>query len=223
MLFENFTHPEFPHNANTVTPILSQFLVVSKSESELSYYDCYLPVSNDGQTLDFSLLRDAVLRWCNILHPAHGNAGFCVFVEPNTQTGQKYAYPFMQRFPGLDIHCPSDFSMEVEGTFNRIKCVNWLTVLNDEILAELGGLEAAKAVLEPECVVHTYEGGVVIQAGAVPQLGDTHRDVSMLEPYRKVAQFTKSARFGPYTSSLFRVFPPLVGKEEANKWVARFD
>lgn len=131
MLFEKFTHPEFPHNANTVTPILSQFLIVAKKELELSGYDCYLPVSNDGgKTLNFALLRDAVLRWCNLLHPAHGNAGFCVFVEPNTQTGQKYAYPFLQRFPGLDIHCPSTFSIKAESTFNRIKCVNWLTVLD---------------------------------------------------------------------------------------------
>jgi len=113
--------------------------------------------------------------------------------------------------------------LEVETQYNRIKCVNWLTVLDDDIVVELGGLDVAREALSPECTIHPYDGGIVVQAGDFPQLGDTQGDMECLNPYRKVARFTRPVRYGPYTSSLFRVFEPLVGKEEANKWVARFD
>jgi hypothetical protein len=110
----------------------------------------------------------------------------------------------------------------VESEFNRIKGVNWLTVLGDEVLAELGGMAAARTALEPDCTLYEYAGGVVIQAGPVPQLGDTHFGL-IPQRYRKVAHFTRPVRFENYRSSLFRVFPPLDGATEAVSWVRRFD
>jgi hypothetical protein len=119
---------------------------------------------------------------------------------------------------------PIEFISEAEGVFNRIRCINWLTVLGDEILKELGGIEAAKA-LEPECTLYPYSGGLVIQAGPHPMLGAAPMNTGPMVPeiYRKVARFTKPVRFMGYTSTLFNVDKSLDDKEEALKWVSRFD
>jgi hypothetical protein len=117
---------------------------------------------------------------------------------------------------------PVSFISKTQGVFNRIKCVNWLTVLGDEILDELGGIDLARRVLEPECTLHPYSAGIVIQAGSVPRLGDIQKG-HIPEQYRKAAHFTKSARFTGYKNPLFRVFWPMIGCEEAEKWVQRFD
>lgn len=62
----------------------------------------------------------------------------------------------------------------------------------------------------------------MIQAGDAPQLCDTHQG-DIPDAYRKVARFTKPVRFEAYRSSLFRVFAPMEGKEEAVRWAGRFD
>lgn len=216
------THPGYPSNAGTVTPYAASYLVSQESDNELSYFQCYMPVGAGGDRLNFGVLRDALLRWCDMLQPAHGAAGYCVILEIPRDTGGKYAYTHMRRHPGLDFFDPLDFSLEVESVHNRIKSVNWLTVLGDAVLAELGGLQAAKSALEPECTIHQYDGGIVIQAGEIPVLGDTHQE-DIPELYRRVARFTKPVRFGSYSASLFRVFEPMDGATEAKRWVARFD
>lgn len=115
---------------------------------------------------------------------------------------------------------PSSWKPRASSTASNAS--NWLTVLGEPILEELGGIEAARRALEPDCTLYPYPGGLLIQAGPLPQLGDTHRGL-IPERYRKVAQFTRTVRFEAYRSSLFRVFEPMVGREEAVKWVRRFD
>ena len=170
----------------------------------------------------FDTLRELVLHWSAMLKPAHGVAGFALHFEPGLEQNVKHAYATMQRHPSLEFIDSSSFSIEVRSIFNRIKGVNWLTVLGDEVLAELGGMTAARAALEPDCTLHEYAGGVVIQAGPVPQLGDTHFGL-IPQRYRKVSHFTRPVRFEDYQDSLFRVFPPLDGPTEALSWVRRFD
>ncbi|GHU04817.1 hypothetical protein FACS1894158_05920 [Betaproteobacteria bacterium] len=123
-----------------------------------------------------------------------------------------FIYPTMQRYLGLDVHVPRSFAGEAEGVFNRIKCINWLTVLGDAILEELGGL------------LYPYPGGVLIQAEEYPCLCDVEQEPVLIpEAYRKVASFTRRVRFTGYRAYLFRVAKPLVDEDEAEKWVSRFD
>ena len=222
VIFRRYTHPDFPKDAGTVTPWATYFLVSPEKQEELSFYHCHFPVSADKGKLHFDLLRESLLRWCTILRPAHGAAGYCVILEVGTISGEPYTYATLQRHPGLNFLGSSAFTINAKSIHNRIKSINWLTVLGDEILKELGGMEAARAALEPECTLYPYKGGVVIQAGEVPLLGDTYEG-NIPEAYRKVARFTKPVRFEGYTSSLFRVFKPMVGAEEALRWAQRFD
>ncbi|VWC97512.1 bacteriophage gp31 protein [Burkholderia contaminans] len=154
--------------------------------------------------------------------PVHGTAGLTLIYASGMSQNTKYALPLMKRFPGFDFIDGVDFTMEAEATHNRIKCVNWLTVLGDEIVTELGGTGPMRAALEPTCKIHEYPGGVVIQAGENPQLGDATRG-DIPEAYRMVARYTKPVRFEAYSSRLFRVPDNLDKKEETLRWIRRFD
>ncbi len=221
-LLKRYVHPDFPRDAGRITPWVGKFMVAPERKDELSYCNFHLPIGNGQGGLHFDTLRECVLAWSSRLKPAHGLAGFSVILEIGSISGEPYAYTALQRHPGLDIHEPVPFKSETRGVFNRIKCINWLTVLGDSVLEELGGLDVARKALEPDCALYPYTGGVLIQAGPVPQLGDSFKGL-IPEAYRKVARFTQAVRFEAYRSSLFRVFEPMIGREEAVKWVRRFD
>lgn len=204
-----------------VEPYQARILISRQGEEDLSYVTSYMPVCEDDQP-NFDVLLTAVLRWSEICRPVHGTAGLTLIYASGMSQNTKYALPLMKRFPGFDYIYGVDFSMEAEGVHNRIKCVNWLTVLGDEIVAELGGVGPMRAALEPTCKIHEYGGGVVIQAGAYPQLGDVTRG-DIPEAYRTVARYTKPVRFEAYSSRLFRVPDNLDKKEETLRWIRRFD
>ncbi|MCL2326384.1 MAG: DUF3396 domain-containing protein [Proteobacteria bacterium] len=222
-LFIPYIHQNFPNSTGSITPWKSNIAVSADSDDYLTAHYCYMPVGNPKGGLHFDTLREGVLSWCQKIRPMHGQAGFTVITDG--LSAEPWIYPTLQRHPGLNIIQPVNLMQSTEGVFNRIKCVNWLTVLGEEILNELGGLSAAKDALEPDCTLYPYPGGVVIQAGVAPQLGDTTvGDVP--ECYQKVARFTKPVRFDAYTyrwGGLFQVSKPLNGVEETLKWISRFD
>jgi len=221
-LFTPYIHPDFG-NHNGFTPWESYITVSAENKNSMSAHYCYMPVGDSRGGLHFDALCEGVLSWCQKVRPVHGQAGFTVITDG--LSAEPWAYPTLRRHPGLNIIQPVQYRGSTEGVFNRIKCVNWLTVLGEEVLNELGGLSAAKEALEPDCTLYPYPGGVVIQAGSAPQLGDTMAG-DVPECYKMVARFTKPVRFDGYTyrnGGLFRVFEPLKGVEETLKWISRFD
>ncbi len=204
-----------------IEPYQAHVLVSRSDEQELSCVSSYMPVCASGRP-NFAVMLAAVLRWSALLRPVHGTAGLTLIYASGMSQNTKYALPLMKRFPGFDYIGGVNFSMEAESVHNRIKCVNWLTVLGDEIVTELGGAGPMRAALEPTCKIHEYPGGVVIQAGEGPQLGDATRG-DIPEAYRMVARYTKPVRFEAYPSRLFRVPDNLDKKEETLRWIRRFD
>jgi Protein of unknown function (DUF3396) len=187
-----------------------------------SAFDASMPlVSGTGQ-LHTSILREHFLSWCQRFRPLHGSAGFATIVCPGMEQNSVYALQLMTRFPGFDFPSTIEFTAEVGAVHNRIKSVNWLTALGDELVAQLGGLATMRQALEPACTVHAYDGGVVIQAGPTPRLGDAHANDIPAE-YRLAARFTRPVRFEDYDEGLFRVPKDLNKREETLSWVRRFD
>ncbi|WP_322049769.1 type VI immunity family protein [Paraburkholderia bannensis] len=205
-----------------VPPYQAQVLLSSSSDHDLSFVDAYMPVCGDNAEPQFNALLEAVLRWSAICRPVHGSAGFTLIYGSGMSQNTTYTLPLMKRFPGFDFIHGVDFSLQAGAVHNRIKCVNWLTVLGDEIISELGGIAPIRDALEPVCRIHEYPGGVVIQADEGPQLGDTYRN-DVPEAYRAVARYTKPVRFEAYRSRLFRVPQNLDKKEETLAWIRRFD
>ena len=107
----------------------------------------------------------------------HGGLGF--LRTYNEESSTRFAEAQLSSvFSGVDIDVPyvqmgSLFHWE-KGHLG-IDSPHWLNFLSDHWVAKLGGLEALRAQLPAETfLVEPYDGGVFIQAGALPEPG--HRD-----------------------------------------------
>ncbi|WP_343641949.1 type VI immunity family protein [Roseateles sp.] len=205
-----------------VPPYQANLLVNRAGDPGLSFFHANMPLASASGQLHTSMLLERFVGWCQRFRPLHGSAGFAIIVCPGMGQNSVYALQLMTRFPGFDFPTAVDFTLEVDDVHDRIKSVNWLTALGDELVAQLGGLATMREALEPACTVHAYDGGVVIQAGPTPRLGDTHADDIPAE-YRLAARFTRPVRFEDYDEGLFRVPKDLDKRAETLKWIRRFD
>ena len=102
---------------------------------------------------------------------------------------------------------------------DRIKGVNWLTVLDTSWVQKLGGDANVVALLGPGINVHRYNKGIVVQAGEQPRFGDVHRQEPM-DAYRQVAKALLPIRIDSIKSLAIDF-----GWDDARteKWLRRFD
>ena len=177
-------------------------------------------------------LPEVLLNICRTLKPVSGYGGIGVIESPDSLIASEYepiVYHWAQRLPGLEADYPISHDLWLpsgrEGGRDGIKGGNWLTVLSDRYVAELGGadrIEADLKALDSRFLVHRYEGGVMIQAGPRPQLGDVKRD---LWPtlYVKLAKYLKPVRVTRHHS--FQHCGPGVrfDNERSEAWLRRFD
>lgn len=174
----------------------------------------------------YGFLRDCALRWSQALGVLQGSAGFSVVFEHGIFGGggaSRAALPFMKRFPGLDYTDPGHFVVESsKSDGQRIQSINWLTILSNELAARVGGTDGLSEKLGSSCPIHRYPGGIVIQAGDQPQLGDVNRGLVLVD-YRRVAQALKPIRFEAYRRGLFVLGEPFDQMDETLKWIRRFD
>ncbi|WP_425532491.1 type VI immunity family protein [Agrobacterium cavarae] len=104
----------------------------------------------------------------------------------------------------------------------HIKSINWLTILSDKIVERLGGRQVLEAKLASSCPVFNFNGGVIVQAGDEPQLGDNNRRI-VLDDYRRVSGALKMVRFEDYKLGLIALPEPYDNMEETLSWIRRFD
>jgi hypothetical protein len=190
----------------------------------VSNLDAYIPASWVDQN-GYPALTELLRRWCNILKPTHGTAGLGTLFDQGSSRANSglVAFPLIKRFPGLDYNDTEKWLVASEKANTRvIRTTNWLNVLDDGFVAQLGGVDALVQALGPNCPIHPYEGGVIIQAGPHAELGDLNRRI-IAEHYRTVARVLKPLRFEAYTRALLNVPDPLDGLEETKAWIARFD
>ena len=219
-VFYDDTHEGVAFNA---TPWQISCLGCKPSSTDLSAISASLSVGSDNKEgNNFSTLFEMTLSWCERLKPAHGSAGFCFAYTPAMELQPKWTWPLLQRYPGMGHHDIIDFTLSVEETYNRIKGVNWLTILGDQIVTELGGVDRIQSELGSQCWIHTYVGGIIIIAGPVPQLGDTYADI-IPERYKSVAKITRTVRFENYEYPLLTLPEPIDSLEATLKWIRRFD
>jgi len=196
---------------------------------ELAYFRVAFPLTfffdKEGSFHEF------VLGVCRALKPSSGYGGIGVIESPYPEIGmyfEPFAYQMAQRFPGLEVDYPTSHTSPLE---HGIKGVNWLTILGDRWLAKLGGEGALRAdltALDSRFNVHTFDKGVMIQAGARPQLGDTERDI-WPELYVKLAKKLKPIRVVKHGSLHFA--PPLnelrgtprFDDDSSQAWLRRFE
>lgn len=159
-------------------------LCLDKVQNELGFVQMSFPLlwfmGHSGSLPEFAL------EACQRLHPVSGYGGIGILESPDSTIRDEFeptSYAMAQRFPGLEVDYPWVHGVELEG---GIKGVNWLTILSEPWLSKMGGAGALRAALDKTFVGRSFEGGLLIQAGPRPLLGDAERG-SMPEPYTRLA------------------------------------
>jgi hypothetical protein len=179
-----------------------------------------------------SSLPEALLEVCRKLKPASGYGGIGVVESPDRSISYEYGpivYEWARRFPGLEVDYPVSHTNWLrngrEGGRDGIKGVNWLTVVGDRYLGELGGADKVAsdlAALDRGFLVHRFGAGVLIQAGPRPQLGDAQRDI-WPSLYVKLAKYLKPIRVTKHNPFQRGGPNSLFDKDRSEAWLRRFD
>ena len=192
-----------------------------KLHQDITYVQLYLPIS---ELKEFGVEKLIALNQqiSEILQPMHGFFGLGIQHSHEYYDYQYLEYELAHQFLGLDISNDEDDEHLREG----FKCINWLTILSDQLITDkLGSLEALKERNSDNQIrFYPYAGGVVVRAGEVPELGDVASN-----PYPKhyvnVNALLKPAR-APELASLG--FGSINGEIRFNnrtskEWQCRFD
>lgn len=121
-----------------------------------------------------------------------------------------------RRHPGIDV---PDLAGDIRVMSKGIKCVNWLTFLDNSRVESLGGTERLTKELDEEVVCTSLANGIVIQAGHRPETGDVNRRQT-LPLYQNVGKAVAKVRAQEH---LPFIPDPKLPEEATAKWLARFD
>lgn len=172
---------------------------------------CRLVLPVQVGATDPDQLLDLTHRLCAQPGFTHGTAGFAVNWNPRSPVARraKEQFPYIAaRFPGIDIPNLTGTLLTVS---KGIKSINWLTMLSGGLWALVAD-EFGEATAEHGVVVHRLDGGVIVQAGSRPILGDTYHD-ECLDSYRVVGRALRVLRC--------REHPVIIPAEDEDESVAR--
>jgi hypothetical protein len=162
-----------------------------------------------------------VLKLCQNLRPLSGYAGVGVLESFDGYTADKFqpvVREIAERFPGLEIEARVEHGISLN---TGIKGVNWLTILGDRWLKEVGGFDSLRARLDDAFGLYPYDGGVIIQAGSKPQIGDTHAN-RWPKHYVTLAKVLKKIQIKDHRPFHFGG-PGRMNHEASKAWLFRFD
>ncbi|KAA5604815.1 DUF3396 domain-containing protein [Roseospira marina] len=170
-------------------------------------------------------LQRLVLDVCRILKPINGYAGLGILRNPDyavARGAERYILGLAERFPGLEVDQPIDHAPKLA---DGIKGINWLTVLGHALVQRLGGddaLTAAAAASDTGLLWTPYDGGGILQAGDVPQLGDLDRGV-VPSAYAAANRLLRPVR-AVYDDVIFTTRPPGFNRKAFSEaWLNRFE
>lgn len=166
------------------------------------------------------------LHWCSLLRPGHGTAGLSFIPDFGfgLSAQSTLAWPMIARHPGFDWPDVGTWCVRASKDPQRsIRTVGWLTILDDAFVERLGGRAALEAKLTADCLIHDWDGGILIQAGPMPRAGDVNAG-DVPAPYRAVSQAVDPLIFASFKPKhgLFTPPKPLVEGVASAEWVRRF-
>lgn len=150
------------------------------------------PGADAASALQF---RDLFVRACSVMPLQSGHAGFSFECSRyDEKTSQTHAWAASMRAPGVDI-CRIPVDRGAVGA-DALKGVNWLTAVGTDLVQQVGGLSKLRKGLSSEIEIIELPGGVIIQAGKLPLLGDVNRGEKLplyREVYKLVAPLIEKA------------------------------
>lgn len=203
-------------------------VIGSPEHKRYSRMNAYYPMDWFGNSeINVSEYVNKMQNWCSMLNVSHGTAGFSLILEEGTSKDRaiRLAFPLLKRYPGFDLPYSSRWSSSVRRAERRfIRTINWLTAIDHKFIDELGGLDKIKDDLGDECSIYDYDGGIIIQAGARPEIGDTNRGM-IPRSYKALAKTLSKLIFDEFNPKQPYVYAPkpLDSLEESVRWVRRFE
>ncbi|MGI9302746.1 MAG: type VI immunity family protein [Gammaproteobacteria bacterium] len=200
---------------------VAAFCKGKRSFEQLGYLTATLPLGY-LETMPNGFFQDLVVRWCQRLTPLHGYAGFglsqCLDVG-SALNYEPHLFPLIKRFPGLEFDNPTLHAGHIE---DSIKGVNWLTVVSDELLAKIGGKRAVRDKFGKDIGAQNYKGGLLIQAGLMPQLGDRTKNQIPFY-YRQVYKVLAPLQTDHGGTTIMKTPDGIDGDVFTEKWLKRFE
>ncbi len=126
------------------------------------------PFVRTNPTPFIRLFRDAAAA----VDAIHGHAGLAVNLSPTSRTENESSEYLMaqQLGPGVDVGSP--IAMKVRDLTDRIKTVDWLTLIDKPMLAKVGGIATLQSALPTDWYDLTpCAQGLLIRAGTIPEAG----------------------------------------------------
>lgn len=166
------------------------------------------------------------LMWlCNTFNVESGYAGLSFILPYAFERMFPYEYKLAQRFPGVMVD--SLGTLEGGEAVKGVKSPCWYTILGNPWQEKLGGTDTLAHRLKktPEIELLSYNGGIILKAGAMPPaLGETKTEA--LPPLLvKVNQLIKPIRYDGHNGLHFYSEHENFQFEEESSmaWFARFD
>lgn len=166
------------------------------------------------------------LMWlCNTFNVESGYAGLSFILPYAFERMFPYEYKLAQRFPGVMVD--SLGTLEGGEAVKGLKGPCWYTILGNPWLEKLGGAEKLVHRLKntPEIELLSYNGGIILKAGAMPPaLAETKTEA--LPPLLvKVNQLIKPIRYDGHNGLHFYSEHENFQFEEESSmaWFVRFD
>lgn len=156
------------------------------------------------------------------LKPVHGFAGHSLVMSPSRVDENEPTQAFMaEKMKGLDVGDSVFMSSRLRGGF---KTVSWLTALNTELLSKVGTIDDLRQELPPSWYAfYDYGGGLIIQAGARPDIGPV--ELGLPPAYVLVNHALKAARIPAFETfhGMSHDGEPRIMGAAADAWLRRLD
>lgn len=194
----------------------------SQADNDRSCLKMVLPWSYLGEPDGLNNYEGWIRYLSSQVHAEHGFGGLACILPSDGHHYLPWEYRLAQRYIGLMV----DPGPHIESLrlLDRIKGVSWYTVLGERFVRRLGGSDRMRGKLSrySDVVFRTYEHGLLIRAGLVPELGEAGEEPA--EAYVAVNRLIKPVRLQD-TGNLHPYLAPGLGFTEQTtaQWYARFD
>lgn len=204
-------------NKDDASPYMARALAVS-DRPHLSHASFCWPLSWVADR-SVAVWAKTIADLAELIGPSHGYAGWgaITHVYRGPAAAWRCMKMFANRFHGLEADRPMDHAILLR-RMDRIKGVNWLTILGTPFVQQLGGEQYLRAELGAQIGLKPFSDGVIIQAGPRPLLGDVNKGEHM-DAYAQVARVLKPIRAASVGAIDFFEF----NQQQTTEWLHRFD
>jgi len=165
-----------------------------------------------------------------MLDAIHGHAGLAINLSPSGRTeNESSEYYMAQRLgPGVDVGDP--IAMEVRDLTDRIKTIDWLTLIDKTMLQRVGGIERLRSELPRDWyALVPCARGTVVRAGVAPEAGVPQTNAAPTPPPAYVVVNAALRDIVADTVSILQRgtangdAPVYNSKASSDAWLRRFD